>query len=164
MSLFNVNIDKLNLLVLPTWLRRPAVHAFCQSLSAPMRSIYKRFMERRRQVLFRLKYDSSVYNIERYLNKTFSDGGTDIYITNADRPSGSYLTSYLPFFITDPNHYGVVQRAYLTQSMPFYIDEVQKGIDFTVHIPSSLAQRADDIRSAVSGLALPSYSFEIVTY
>ena len=48
-----------------------------------------RFMARRQEILFTLKYDSSKYNIERYLNRAFSDGGSDVYITFFEGKEGT---------------------------------------------------------------------------
>lgn len=164
MSVFKINFDKLNLLLLPTMLRRGLMYGLSKALTAPFKTIYGRFLARRAEVLFALRYDSGKYSIERYLNKAFSDGGNDIYITNAERPQQAYLPQFLTFYLHDVDDYGAVERKYLTQYLPFYIDGMSKRVDFTVHIPSSLHASAESIRSAVAGLALPSYTFDIVEY
>lgn len=163
MSLFKLNLDKLNLLLLPTSLRRRTMYSFCKAFTKPIRSIYERFAARRREILFFLQYDSGKYNIERYLNKIYSDGGTEIHITLRDARTASYLTQYMPFYIADPDYYPI-QRAYLTQYMPFFIDPRYKEDDFVVHIPQSLSSRIEDVRASVDKLKLPSYTFSIVTY
>ena len=164
MSLFKLNIDKLNLLVLPTFLRKPVMYAFCGVFSKPLKSIFGRFLTRRAEVLSLLKYDSGKYNIERYLNKSFGDGGTDIYITNESGRPLSYLTQYIPFTIVSDAYAGNVTRSYLTQTIPFYIDPIERGKDFTVHIPSSMHGQRSDIEAAVRRLALPSYEFTIAEH
>lgn len=164
MSLFKLNIDKLNLLSLPSFMRKPVMYAFCKVFSKPLKEVYDRFLTRRAEVLFLLKYDSGKYNIERYLNKLFGDGGTDIYITNNNGPSRSYLPQFLPFYLVSEDYYGVADRVYLNQYLPFYIAGLTRTAEFTVHIPESLHGQSDDIRAAVRRLALPSYTFEIVEY
>lgn len=164
MSLFRLNIDKLNLLMLPTFMRKPVMYAFCKVFSRPLKSVYDGFLARRAAVLFLLKYDSGKYNIERYLNLSFGDGGQDIFITNNGGPERPYLTEYLPFTLLPSEYRGEVVRTYLTHELPFYIDTITRGVDFTVHIPSSMHGRLEDIRATVAGLALPSYAFDIVEY
>lgn len=164
MSLFKVNFEKLTALVIPTALRKPLFFAVCKALASPFKTLHEVFISRRDAVLTLLKYDSSKYNIERYLNITFGDGGEDIYITMAASTDTAYLTEFLPFGIYDPDNYGIVSPTYLSQYLGFYIDAVERGIDFTVHVPTSMHDRADDIKAAVLNLALPSYSFNIVEY
>lgn len=164
MRRFVLNIDKLAVLLLPMCLRRPLLYAFLKAFGAPLRSLYEAFMRRRQNTLFSLKYDSGKYNIERYLNIAFSDGGDAIYITNDGSGTAAYLPQFIPFFIDDPNFYGEVHHSHLPQSMPFFIDTVTKREDFVVHIPASLSGRTEEIRRAVESLALPSYTFRIVEY
>lgn len=163
MSLFKVNIDKLNLLVLPTMLRKPMLYAICKALSSPIKTIYDSFMARRKSTLFALKYDSSKYSIERYLNLAFSDGGMDIYITNVRDTRAKGLPQFIPFYMRD-DVYGTTQRKYMPHSMPFFIDSIAKTADFTVYVPSTLSSQVDNIRAAVDRLKLPPYTFEVVIY
>lgn len=164
MRLFDINIHRLTRLVLPTALRRPLVLAFEKAVAAPVASILRRFQSRRTELLNLLKYDASTYNIERYLNKTFADGGTSIYITNVVGWEAAYLTQYTPFFLYDPNAYGPIDRAFLTTYLTAYLDAEEKTADFVVHIPQSLGHKTEDIRASVENLCLPSYTFDIVEY
>lgn len=164
MSLFNIDIDKLNLLLLPTMLRKKGLYGICKALSAPVRRIYKRFMAERENVLELLRYDASKYNIERYLNKRFGDGGKDIYIQNVTSQTALYLDFYLTEYLAMSGFYDDPSRAYLGEYLDFYIDPIEKSADFVVYIPTSLASVEDDIRSAVEQYALPALTFDIKTY
>lgn len=127
-----------------------------------------RFMARREEILFTLKYDSSKYNIERYLNRAFSDGGSDVYITFFEGKEGTYLPQMLPFCIAETSHKGERSRVYLGGVnpiyTPFYIDATAKIPDFVVNVPSYLSSQESEIRNAVSKLALPGYTFSIEIY
>lgn len=168
MSHFKLNIDKLNLLLLPAVLRKPVIYGFCKAFSKPIKSIYMRFMARRQEILFTLKYDSGKYNIERYLNRSFSDGGNDVYITFYEGKKGTYLSQTLPFCITETSHKGECTGIYLGSVnpvyVPFYIDATAKIPDFVVNVPSYLSSRVSEINNSVSKLALPGYTFSIEIY
>lgn len=164
MSRFKVNIDKLGLLLLPTALRKALMYAWVKAIGAPLKTIYTAFMDARDGLLFWLQFDSSKYDIERYLNTVFSDGGSEIYITLTEPSDTVYLTEYLPFTINDPEAYGPTTQIYLTEWLGFYLDAVDRGVDFTVHIPESLHDKAADISAAVGRLALPSYAYNVVEY
>lgn len=164
MSRFRVNIDKLGLLLLPTALRKELMYAWVKAIGAPLKTIYSAFMAARDGLLFLLQFDSSKYDIERYLNTVFSDGGDEIYITLAPSSDTLYLTEHLPFFINDPEAYGQATQVYLPEFTDFYLDVVDRGVDFTVHIPDSLNGRSGDIEAAVSRLALPGYEFDVLEY
>lgn len=164
MSRFKIDINKLGLLLLPTSLRKPLLYAYTKAVAAPLRTIYSAFMSARERTLFALQYDSSVYNIERYLNIVFSDGGEAIYITLADNSDTAYLTKFVPFTLYDPDAYGPVSQIYLTEWLGFYLDAVERGVDFVVHIPAALSGQRDNIAASVRSLALPSYAFQIVEY
>jgi len=103
MNVFNIDFSKLNLQLLPTFLRKPLLFAFLRAATAPIERIWHVFVRQQEDTFFLLKYNPSKRNVEIALRRRFGDEG--IYIDNSGFHSEvetAYLDQYLPFYIDKP--------------------------------------------------------------
>ncbi len=73
--IFNVNFDKWIALMLPTFLRRRRLFAFCRALCAPLYlgegGLYNRFLQKRGDQIYRLSHNGQVCYLRAALNDAF---------------------------------------------------------------------------------------------
>ncbi len=172
MKLFDVDWNKLNLLLLPTFLRKKVIYAFLHAVTAPVWTLYNLFYAKRLETLFLLRYDTSKRNVEIVLCKKFECEG--IYIINNNAVDDAlYLsdnedeTVYLPDFLSEQGYIVQVETIYLDDEtyLPFYIDGEIKTADFTIMVPNDVySVYASEIRSYAELFALPGFMFDVVSY
>ena len=133
MNVFNVNFDKLNLELLPTFLRKPLLFAFLQAKTAPIERVWHEFLIHQADIFFLLKYNPSKRNVEIALRRRFNDEG--IFIQNAKPNEGLHLDFYLPAYIENAGHETQTETAYLNQYLPFYLEKEIPADDFTIFVP-----------------------------
>lgn len=79
-----LNIKKLALLALPTFLRKPLLGAMVQAMVRPLADQQRRLIDYRQEVEARLKRNGQVCYLRRLLNDTFDATLRGIYITDAE--------------------------------------------------------------------------------
>jgi hypothetical protein len=169
MRLFSVDWDRLNLLLLPTFLRKRLLNAFLQAVTAPIWTIYTWFFAQRTETLFLLRYDTSKRNVELVLRKKFNEEG--IYIINNNNVDDAiYLTEndnemvYLPVYLSEQGYISTIETIYLDDDtfLDFYIDAELKTPDFIIMVPSPIyVAYADEIRKYAALFTLPGFSFDV---
>jgi hypothetical protein len=171
MNLFNVEWDKLNVLLLPTFMRKMRLFAFVKAATKPLWTIYRRFADNRAETLFILQFDTSKGNVERVLNKRFETDG--IYITNNATVDDDtvYLSNddiaHLPVYLGSLVSLTPVEHTYFddTLYLDFYIDPKAVFADFTIMVPVAVdAVWHDEIIRFAALFILPGFRFSIVTY
>jgi len=171
MRLFDVNWDRLNLLLLPTFLRKPLVFAFLRATTAPIWTIYRYFIANRAETMFILKYDTSKGNLERALNIRFETTG--IYVVNSDLyvDDTVYLSdeniAFIPFYLGTIIDLAGIERTYFddTLYLDFYIDPKIALVDFIIMVPAAIdVIYHDEIVRFAQFFTLPGFRFTIQTY
>ncbi len=71
MSLFDINYKKLVVLLLPTFMRKPVLIAFLQSVTVPLMELHGSFSTNRQDNLYRLQMNGQVCLLRSLLNKKF---------------------------------------------------------------------------------------------
>ena len=162
MRVFEVDWDKLNLLLLPTFLRKPLLFAFLKAATAPVWTTYRHFYESRTETLFLLRYDTSKGNVERVLRKKFEDEG--IYIVNNNNVDNAlYLDFYLDGYVNEQGYVVETQTAYLDRYLDFYLDPPMLKADFTIMVPTeTFSAFESEIRRYAAMFVLPGFLFEVV--
>ena len=158
---FEVDWDKLNLLLLPTFLRKPVLFAFLKAATAPVWTIYTRFFNQRTETLFLLRYDTSKGNVERVLRIKFNDDG--IYIINNNNVDNAlYLDFYLDGYLSGQGYVVETITAYLEEYLPFELEVPVMKPDFTIMVPlSTYNESADEIRRYAAHFVLPGFYFDV---
>ena len=161
MRVFEVDWDRLNLLLLPTFLRKPLLFAFLRAVTAPVWSIYKHFYKSRTETLFLLHYDTSKGNVERVLRIKFEDNGIYI-VNNNDVDNALYLDFYLDGYLSAQGYITETETAYLDEYLPFYLEVPIMKPDFTVMVPEqTFYARENEIRRYTAMFTLPGFYFDV---
>jgi len=161
MKVFDVDWDKLNLLLLPTFLRKPLLFAFLRAVTAPIWTIYRNFYKSRTETLFLLRYDTGKGNVERVLRKKFEDEGIYI-VNNNDVDNALYLDFFLNGYVNEQGYVIETQTAYLNRYLDFYLDPPILKADFTIMVPANTYDAwENEIRRYASMFVLPGFLFDV---
>lgn len=87
--IFTVDFDRWIAQMLPTFLRRRVLYAFCRAMCAPVRSVYEAFLQSRGDQIFNAAYNGQVCYLRAALNDAFETIG--FQIADGDDVSGSWL-------------------------------------------------------------------------
>jgi len=160
MNVFNVDFDKLNFELLPTFLRKPLLLAFLQAATALIKRIWNAFLFRQEDIFFLLKYNPSKRNVEIALRRRFDDNG--IYIENTKPQKGLYLGFHLPAYIKKSGFKIKTETAYLPKYLPFYLEKPAVTSDFTIYVPE-LTYRTSSraIYDFASFFVLPGFKYDV---
>ena len=81
---FNVNIKRLALLVLPTWLRRPLVGALIYAGATPLGRLAQELRKYRSDTCYRLRHNGQVCKLRGVLNDEFDPALRRITVEDRD--------------------------------------------------------------------------------
>lgn len=135
--IFNVNFDRWIALMLPTFMRRRRIFAFCRALCAPLYlgdgGVYNRFLQARGDHIYRLSHNGQVCYLRAALNDAFGlKKGFEI--EDADDYKGEWV------YAKDP-------------TMPLLADEARLNApknSFIVRVPANIyATRLDKVKAIV---------------
>lgn len=91
MSLFDVDIRRLGLQLLPMCLRKPLMGALVYAVTQPAAAELKALLQYRREVCEEMKRNGQTCNLQRMLNDTFDPIQRGITIIETDRSTGITL-------------------------------------------------------------------------
>ena len=122
---FRVAIDKLAVVLLPGFLRKPAIMAFTQALVWPVEQLYDTWRAYRAANCYKLQHTGQVGSLRQALNDALDPDARRIEVVGPDPYERKYL--YTP---------AEEKPQYLGE---FYVhpdtDYAYKGIDFIVYVP-----------------------------
>lgn len=125
---FNVNFDKLFLLLKPTFLRKEVTIAFVKTALSPIRSIYDDWFRIRNENLYKLAHNGQICYLRKALNDRFDHSLRRIYIGNGN----SFLRKYI-YTHAEQN------PKYLGEMYLYSLDDyADTGVDFIVFVPASI--------------------------
>lgn len=132
--MFNLDIDKLILWLIPAALRKPVLYAWLKALCLPVIQLYDQFMIRRLASLYRISHNGQVFSMEAMLNDRFDLIARRIYITDGFTKDRIYIYTRLE---NKPVSLGVI---------PLYnrSDYADTGVDFIVWIPNEILISTED--------------------
>ena len=82
MSAYDVNIKRLGLLLLPTFLRRPLMTSLLYAVLTPLSYLHTRFLIFRQDAAYRLGHNGQVCDLRAVLNDTFDPELRRITVTD----------------------------------------------------------------------------------
>ena len=126
--MYNLNIDKLLVLLTPTFLRKPKVVAWLRALAIPLHKLLYDFQQARESDLYNLAHNSQVCYLRKALNDEFDSLLRRIHIEDGKQNARLYI---YPRSSNKPLYLG---KVYLYQRGS-YIDG---GVDFVVVLPQDL--------------------------
>jgi len=88
---FDIDINRIALLLIPGVIRQPKLQAFLLALLAPIRNLYGKFVPFRLNDLYRLGHNGQVCYLEAALNDAFDPDQRRIYISDGDSYNQQYI-------------------------------------------------------------------------
>lgn len=123
-----LNIDKLVVLLLPTFLRKPKLVAWLRTLATPLHKLLYAFQQARTADLYNLAHNSQVCYLRKALNDDFDPQQRRIRIEDGKQNERLYI---YPRSANRPLFLG---KVFLYQRG----DYIDGGVDFIVVIPQGL--------------------------
>lgn len=124
-KIFDLNYDKLAIMLLPSFLRKQKTVAFIQALLMPIKLLYRDFTAKRSSNLYNLSHNGQVCRLRKLLNDNFDPIDRRIYITDGNR----YQRQYIYTAAEQQKRY--LGSMFLRPSDDF----ADAGIDFRVVVP-----------------------------
>ncbi len=141
---FNVNIKRLALLVLPTWLRRPLVGALIYAGVTPLGRLVQELRKYRSTTRYRLRHNGQVCKLRGVLNDEFDPALRRITIE--DSQSSSTIEADV-IFQRDVGRWTILPQrskgSVITHRRGF---SGTSGYDFWANVPSELNNEQTTIR------------------
>ena len=162
MSKYDINLKRLALLLLPTFLRRPLMASLTYAAVTPLNCIHARFQQFREETAGRLNRNGQVCHLRAVLNDMFDPGMRRITLTDTLQSAG--ILFVCP---RDENRAILVPRRDSGTVVP--VDRRgfggASGYDFVVNIPSALRGLDESrFRAVVNTYKLASKRFVISYY
>ncbi|MEO8236405.1 MAG: hypothetical protein ABI549_13390 [Flavobacterium sp.] len=125
---YNVDYNKLGVLLLPTFLRKPKTIAFVTVLIEPIKDLHYTWLQKRDFDWYRLKHNGQLCKLRKVLNDNLDPSLRRIYIDEGTAFPREYIYTQAE---NKPKYLGT-----------FYIksqDEYENtGVDFIVFVPQSI--------------------------
>ena len=156
---YKVNIKKLALLTLPTWLRKPLLSALIYAGVSPLSRLVHDLRKFRTSTNYRLQHNGQVCKLRGALNDEFDPEGRRIYIEDHDSTSRVELSDI--YLRSEKKWVMVPQRgtgSVIINSRGF---AGTSGIDFWIYVPSELSNELTRMKAFVNSYKLASKRFTI---
>lgn len=151
---YNLNINKLVKLLLPTFLRKEKMLAWLRALHLPLVKVVDDFNFNRNQNLYNLAHNGQVCHLRKALNDRFDISARRIKITDGNRYKRQYIYTQGE---RKPKYLGVM---YLRQNT----DYADTGVDFIVEVPKGLKYNDYEMKALIDFYKLASKRYKIETY
>lgn len=125
---YEVNIKKLVIWLLPTFLRKPRIISYLFSLSKPLEILHYNWQQMRSDNIYKLEHNGQVCYLRKALNDRFDPSKRRIIIVGAQRYKEQYIYTKGE---KKPKYLGTM---YLRRSTDFG----DNGVDFLVLVPAEL--------------------------
>ena len=126
--MYNLNIDKLLVMLTPTFLRKPKLVAWLRTLATPLHKLLYDFQRAHQADLYNLAHNSQVCYLRKALNDEFDDEQRRIRIEDGKQKQRLYI---YPRSANKPLYLG---KLFLYQRG----DYIDGGVDFIVVLPKDL--------------------------
>lgn len=124
--MFNIDLKKLALWLIPTWLRQPTMLVIVMAVTWPLRQVYNSFLLFTEAKLYRLSHNGQVCYLEAVLNDAFDATLRRIWIGDFDGKERIFF-------------WQEAERRDVDFSITQYFwpdsDYADSGVDFTIHLP-----------------------------
>ncbi|MBD5251393.1 MAG: hypothetical protein HDS56_09505 [Barnesiella sp.] len=141
---FNVNIKRLALLVLPTWLRRPLVGALIYAGVIPLGRLAQELRKYRNSIRYRLSHNGQVCKLRGVLNDEFDPELRRI--TVEDRDSSTMIEASIIYRREEARWAMVPRRGFGTVLIHREGFSGTSGYDFWINVPEELRSAGIETR------------------
>lgn len=149
---YKVDWDRLVLLLLPTFLRKPKIFGYLKALISPIVSLHYRWLQMREANLKRLSYNGQRCYLRGVLNDTCDPELRRIYIQDIPELSSNYI--YTP-----------------EENLDYYLDTMFLDLDFTeagetvdlvVYVPNEIMNKINEITAILEFYTLAGKQYKII--
>lgn len=122
---FSLDLNKLVILLLPTFFRRARLVAWLQVLASPLATLHQTWYVNRLSNIYKLNHNGQVCYLRKALNDAFDPTDRRIYITDGNKYQRQYIYTNIE---QQPKYLGKMS---LRQAS----DYADTGVDFRVIVP-----------------------------
>ena len=152
MRIFELNLRRLVILLLPTFLRKARLVAWLQILIAPLEQLQYSFNQKRNSDLVTLTHNGQKCYLRKILNDNFDQTLRRIRIEDMTHFNAVYV-------YTEPEN----QPVYLEEKYLYTSGEMQvSGVNFSVRIPKTLRTRNVEIKALIEAYKIASKRYIII--
>ncbi|MCC2590369.1 hypothetical protein [Chryseobacterium sp. MFBS3-17] len=158
MNIFNFDVRKYALQLLPPWLRSGMAMAVVLAFATPLLDVYIAFTRNRKVNLIKLQFNYQKFSVQKRLNDAFDPIERRIRIVNAVQYDGVYLYTEAE---DDPFYSKTV---WLHPDNPVYLRteaELYSEFDFIIEIPDININQIQ-LKAETDFYILPSKRYQIV--
>jgi hypothetical protein len=129
---YNINFDKLAILLLPTFLRKPTMVAYVQALLQPIDDLHFEWLQKRDLIdFYKLQYTGQVCRLRKVLNDQLDSDERRITIANGNAFKRSHI-------FTDAENKPKFLGTFFIRSKSEYENT---GVDFVVFVPQTIINK-----------------------
>ena len=152
MRIFELNLRRLVILLLPTFLRKARLVAWLQILIAPLEHLQYSFNQKRNSDLVTLTHNGQKCYLRKILNDSFDQTLRRIRIEDMTHFNAVYI-------YTEAEN----QPVYLEEKYLYTSGEMQvSGVNFSVRIPNTLRARNVEIKAIIEAYKIASKRYIMI--
>lgn len=136
---FSINIKKLEILLLPTFLRRAILIKYVWAMANPLDNLYYQWTQFRNDNIYKLQHNGQVCYLQGALNDRFDPDRRRIMIKGSRRYKNQYI------YTVGERKPKYLRVMYLRQASDF----VDNGVDFLVLAPAELLTERNYVMKAL---------------
>lgn len=150
---YNIDFQKLSVLSVPSFLRKPILMAFLQSLLVPIENLHLAWLQKRLDDWYIMNHTGQVYSLRNVLNDKLDEGSRRIFITDGN----AYPRKYI--YTTAENKPTFLGKLFIYQNSEF----LNTGYDFVVHAPQEVIDtKINELQALIIKYKLASKRYQII--
>lgn len=149
---YNIDFNKLAVLMIPSFLRKPILAAYLQSLLVPLETLHAEWLQKRSDDWYALNHTGQVYSLRNVLNDKLDEGSRRISISDGN----AYPRKYI--YTTPENKPVFLGKLFINQNSEF----LNTGFDFIVHAPQEIIDtKINELNALIIKYKLASKRYKI---
>jgi hypothetical protein len=149
---FNIDYNRLGVLMLPTFLRKPILVSYIQALLTPVVNLHYQWNQKRLADWYKLNHTGQVCYLQKVLNDTLDVSERRIYIGDGNAFPRKYI------YTRSENKPVFLGKIFIYQNSEY----TGTGVDFTVYAPSEIIKtRIHELNALVVFYKLASKRYKI---
>ncbi len=152
--MYNLDYNKLNEQVTPSFLRKDRITGLLQSINFPVKQLFEIFKKFREAKIYELKHTGQVFSVEKVLNDRFDPIERRIYITDGFTKDRTYI------YTRDENKPVFLGSIFLYNRG----DYADTGVDFIVWVPNAIVislEEMYELRASVNKYKIDPKRFKV---
>lgn len=152
--MYNLDYNKLNEQVTPSFLRKDRLTGLLQSIIFPVKQLFEIFKKFREAKIYELTHSGQIFSLENVLNDRFDQIDRRIYITDGLTKDRTYI------YTRDENKAVYLGNLFLYNRG----DYADTGVDFIVWVPNAIVislEEMYELRASVNKYKIDPKRFKV---